>query len=90
MNWLALVTLFVGPDGEREFVPPAESRVGEGVAIATRPRRRVFGQGDAFSVSADEFAHICWTMFIFASELANAAEKVGRAQGIRFTTPPSS
>jgi hypothetical protein len=88
LSWRALVALAQGPDGDREVVPPVELRAGEGLGIGTRSRRKQFAIGDRFTVSAEEFAQICWTLFVFVQSLAENLEQLGRAQGLVFNESP--
>ena len=89
LHWRATVAVAQGPDGEREVEPPILLNEGEGLGIATRPRRRLFAIGEDFTVSSGEFAQVCWTLFLFVQALAEKLEEIGRSQGIEFTQGPA-
>jgi hypothetical protein len=89
LHWRATVAVAQGPDGEREVEPPILLNEGEGLGIATRPRRRLFAIGEDFTVSSGEFAQVCWTLFLFVQTLAEKLEEIGRSQGIEFTPGPA-
>lgn len=85
LKWRTLAVILTGPTGEREVELPAVAEAGTTVAVGVRPRSKTFGPGATITVTSAEFAQVCWTLFLFAVELAKALEVRGRALGFEFS-----
>jgi hypothetical protein len=87
VSWRRLAPVIQGPEGEREGVIGALVDVGESLVFSNRDVEKRFPLGTAISFSAQEFADVCWSLFLLGLSTVKLVEDWARERGIELQQP---
>ena len=87
VSWRHLALVIQGPDGERAGFPGAIVDVGETLCVSNRDVSKLFPLGNAISFSVQEFADICWWLFLLGLSTTKLIEDWARERGIELQMP---
>lgn len=87
VSWRRLVFVINGADGERKCFPGSIVEAGESVCVSNRDVSKVFPLGTAISFSVQEFADVCWSLFLFGNSTTKLIEDWARAHGYELQMP---
>src|SRR4030095_9320340 len=87
VSWRRLACVIRGPDGERDFFPGSLVDVGETLCVSNRDVAKLFPLGTAISFSVQEFADVCWSLFLLGLSTVKLVEDWGRAHGFTLQEP---
>ena len=87
VSWRRLALIVIGEDGEREVSPPATFEASESIGVVHRDTSKMFSVGTAISFSVQEFADLCWSLFLFGVSTTKLVENWGEERGIDLQRP---
>ena len=87
MRWEKLGVYLTKDGEEREVIPPMVVEGGTELVIQARQKEKLFPLGAQVELTAQEFADVCWTLFVFGESTKQLVEKYGRARGVVFNSP---
>ena len=82
VSWRRLALVIRGPGSERDGFPGARFEADESLVVANRDVSKGFPLGTAISFSVQEFADVCWSLFLLALSTVKLAEDWTREHGI--------
>jgi hypothetical protein len=87
VSWRRLTLLVSGENGEREIFPSGLIEAGESLGVAYRDASKIFSVGTAISFSVQEFADLCWSLFLFGVSTTKLVETWGVEHGFNLQMP---
>jgi hypothetical protein len=87
VSWRRLAPVITGAAGEREFYPGILVVPGESVGVSNRDVSKSFPLGTAIAFSVQEFADVCWSLFLFGDSTTKRVEDWARAHGYELRMP---
>jgi hypothetical protein len=87
VSWRRLALVIQGPEGERPGFPGAIVEVGETLCVSNRNVSKLFPLGTAISFSVQEFADVCWSLFLLGLSTVKLIEDWARGRGIDMQMP---
>jgi hypothetical protein len=87
VSWRRLALVIQGPDGERDGCIGALVDVGESLCVSNRDESKCFPLGTAISFSVQEFADVCWSLFLLGLSTTKLIEDWARERGIVLQMP---
>ncbi len=90
MRWEKLGAFLTKDGEEREVVPPMLVEAGTEIVVQARPMEKLFALNSQIEVNVQEFADVCWTLFVFGESTKQLLEKHGRARGVVFSSSPGA
>jgi hypothetical protein len=90
VSWRRLALVIQGPEGERDGSPGAIIQAGETLCVSNRDISKLFPLGTAISLSVQEFADVCWSLFLLGNSTVKLVEDWARERGITLQMPQDS
>jgi hypothetical protein len=87
VSWRRLTLVIQGPEGERDGSPGAIIQAGETLCVSNRDVSKLFPLGTAISFSVQEFADVCWSLFLLGLSTVKLIEDWAREHGIELQMP---
>jgi len=87
VSWRRLAFVIQGLEGERACFPGTMVDVGETLCVSNRDVSKRFALGTAISFSVQEFADVCWSLFLLGLSTVKFAEDWARERGIVLRIP---
>ena len=82
VRWTNLDFIVQNEDGEKDLVLGQIVEKDSVVAVRNREAIKTFGIGEQVTFSAQEFANIAWTLFLFANDLVQKMRSLGMKNGL--------
>jgi hypothetical protein len=87
VSWRRLALVINGADGEREGFPGSLVEADESMSVSNRDVSKIFPLGTAIAFSVQEFADVCWSLFLFGNSTTKLIEDWARAHGYELRRP---
>lgn len=82
VRWTNLDLIVQNEDGEKDLVLGEIVEKDSIIAIRNREALKTFGMGERVLFSAQEFANIAWTLFLFGNDLVQKMSEYGLKSGL--------
>jgi hypothetical protein len=82
VKWTNLDLIVQNEDGEKDLVLGETVETDSIIALRTRETLKTFGMGERVLFSAQEFANIAWTLFLFGNDLVQKMNDFGLKNGL--------
>lgn len=89
VRWTNLDLIVQNEDGEKDLVLGQTVEKDSVIAIRSREALKAFSIGEQVTFSAQEFANIAWTLFVFVNDLVQKMSDLGLKNGL-IKAPESS
>jgi hypothetical protein len=90
VRWRRMKLVVTDEDGERELVLGVVNKKGGSVGFRFVDDEKSFNVGDSLGFSPQEFQHIAWSVFLFASGLTSSLSQWGQSNGLVQQPLPSA